>query len=209
MATPVSTELTDLVYDVLNNTLDAVINARMDQERRYLEIVEDTFLSAEEYIEKHGLRQEVEVNVAGSPVQLQADDLDAMLIELYQERQAVLRRFIDDGPPRLKVELGKINLKLAFSVDQETVTNPESPTTNIGSASQQGERPDVTAISRASISRAVNPGEIGRAAPLERASVPSIQMKLDRRALAYLFRNPNAQVRGLSLDLNNWVKGSL
>lgn len=127
MAKDATTELTDFLYDVLNNTMDAILNARIDQERRYFELIEDTLLSAEEFIEKYDLRYEVTKNLEGEP--LPPTEFENMLLEIYQERLKTISKLLEEGPPKMKVHEGNLKVKLAFAV--EDAAEPQAEVENL------------------------------------------------------------------------------
>lgn len=141
MGKEATTELTDFLYDVLNNTMDAIHNARIDQERRYFELIEDTLLSAEEFIEKYNLRYEVTKNLEGEP--LPPTEFENMLLEIYQERLKTISKLLEEGPPKMKVHEGNLKVKLAFAVgdSEESQEEVESLDTSMGTLTAIKKKP--------------------------------------------------------------------
>lgn len=135
MAKEATTELTDFLYDVLNNTMDAILNARIDQERRYFELIEDTLLSAEEFIEKYDLSYELVKTLEGE--QVPAPEFESMLLEIYQERLKTISKLLEEGPPKMKVHEGNLKVKLAFEVreSEQPEEEVERMHTSLGSLS--------------------------------------------------------------------------
>lgn len=117
-------ELTDFVYDVLNNTMEAILNARIDQERRYFEMLEDTLLSVEEFVEKYNLEAELTDSLEGE--QLEKEDFANVLVNIYQERMRVIGKMLEEGPPKLVVQNGNVKVRLAFTTEELT-TSTTSP----------------------------------------------------------------------------------
>ncbi len=128
MSKEATTELTDFLYDVLNNTMDAILNARIDQERRYFELIEDTLLSAEEFIEKYDLRYELTRNLEGELIP--PTEFESMLLEIYQERLKTISNLLEEGPPKMKVHEGNLNVKLAFAVEDSNQSQEENQNLN-------------------------------------------------------------------------------
>jgi len=126
MAPPTSfqSELSEFVYDLLNNTVDAILNARIDQERRYFELIEDTLLSAEEFIEKYDLRQEVGNQFSDG--NLPPSELESLLQDIYTERIRSIGKLLEDGPPKLRVEKGNLKIKLVFNVEGPSEAQQEN-----------------------------------------------------------------------------------
>lgn len=120
----IQTTLTDFVYDILNNTMDAILNAQLDQERRYFEMIEDSLLSAEEFVDKYDLKRGVQESLGKE--RITDHDLEELLLELYEGRRQLVRKMLEDGPPKLRVQEGNINVKLAFSIAEQVPTTEKS-----------------------------------------------------------------------------------
>ena len=169
--------LTDFAYDVLNSTTDAILTARMDQDRQYLEMVEDTLLSPEEFVDKYRLLDDLSASLDPA---VSETERNRLLTEIYEQRQQSLARLFADGPPKLRVREGTIRIKLAFAVDAVQETR-EDPT-----AARMGEK------------RAFPPPE---AALPRRRATDTATLKLDRAAKKrQLYHRENRSVTVLLPD---------
>ncbi|MEM8585901.1 MAG: hypothetical protein AAGF87_16610 [Bacteroidota bacterium] len=116
MPSSTSAELSDLVYDILNNTVDAILKARLDQERKYFELIEDTLLSLEEFSEKYDLRNEIIENLENTNAE--SSEIDGLIKDIFEERKQVVSDLLESGPPKLRVQNGNIKIRVAFSREE-------------------------------------------------------------------------------------------
>ncbi|MEO1517549.1 MAG: hypothetical protein AAFV95_21170 [Bacteroidota bacterium] len=122
---PSDTQLSQFVYGILNDTLDAILASRIEQEQKYFELLEDQLLSAEEFISKHQLKEEIKSQFKEG--ELEGEEMDDLLQSIYQERIRVLNNLLESGPPKLRVEAGHIKIKLAFSPSGERTVGSGKP----------------------------------------------------------------------------------
>jgi len=108
MANTESFDFTDFIKELIDNTMNAIFSAHIEQEQKIADLVEDLQLADEELIIKYDLIKKAK-DLLGTKVT--NENAAEILAEFVANHRAVTAKLLEKGVPKCLIDKGKLLVK--------------------------------------------------------------------------------------------------